>query len=338
MAVREKVTSHDAETGTVLTVYLDQNKWIDLARAATGHPRGKQFEPLLEELTAAARDGRARFPLSLTHYLETGKKADRKKRMELATTMLTLAGHVRIAPAQRIVPWEIRRAMVEEFDLDVEVQDIEIFGDGVAHAAGSEDLSSAVLDRIGDLALPEDVRVEVERSGRAAYEAMILADVLPAGVSHPLRDGLRQVRDRTDARFVEGQRDVADAILEHGRHRLADIMLATAYSDIRLPIAEAAFELGLQPPQVVEHIEGIIRRTSSRWVEMKLRHQRQANSQIQWQGNDLNDVIALSIAVPYCDVVVTERSWSSMINAAKANERFGTTVTPRLRDVLDMLA
>ena len=29
-----------AKLDAVLTVYLDQNKWIDLARAETGHPLG----------------------------------------------------------------------------------------------------------------------------------------------------------------------------------------------------------------------------------------------------------------------------------------------------------
>lgn len=98
------------EDGSMLTVYLDQNKWIDLARAETGHPDGEPFVETLAVLKKAVDDGRARFPLSAAHYYETGKQRDRKKRIELATTMVRLAGTLRIAPPHTIVPWEIQRA------------------------------------------------------------------------------------------------------------------------------------------------------------------------------------------------------------------------------------
>ena len=71
---------------------------------------------------------------------------------------------------------------------------------------------------------------------------------------------------------------------------------------------------------------------------MTLRHQRQANPQKAWEGNDLNDVTALAIAVPYSDVVVTERSWAALVNAAKVGHRFDTLVTRSLQDVVDRLA
>ena len=61
-------------------------------------------------------------------------------------------------------------------------------------------------------------------------------------------------------------------------------------------------------------------------------------AQMAWHGNDLNDVIALSVAVPYCDVVVTERSWSSMLAAVKVPQRYDTLVTPSPQDVVDRLA
>jgi hypothetical protein len=44
--------------------------------------------------------------------------------------------------------------------------------------------------------------------------------------------------------------DVADLIKRHGRHRLEELTLATAYTDIRIPLAEASFELGLDPKRV----------------------------------------------------------------------------------------
>jgi hypothetical protein len=51
---------------------------------------------------------------------------------------------------------------------------------------------------------------------------------------------------------------------------------------------------------------------------------RQSNPQKRCEGYDLNEVAALSIAVPYCDIVVNERSYTGLINTNKINQSFGT--------------
>jgi hypothetical protein len=115
-------------------------------------------------------------------------------------------------------------------------------------------------------------------------------------------------------------------------------MLAAAFADICEPLTLTATELGITADQLADNAAEIIDQIPSRWVEMKLRTQRQANPQKVWEGNDLNDVLALSIAVPYCDVVVTEKSWAALVNAAKVGERFDTWVTRDLEDVVERLS
>ncbi len=337
-APSQSVVGAGGEDGSVITVYLDQNKWIDLARAETGHPDGEPFFETLALLKKAVDDGRARFPLSAAHYYETGKQRDRKKRMELATTMVRLAGSLRIAPPHTIVPWEIQRALVEVFDLPLAVPDFELFGDGVAHAFSAPALRYSAPTEWHGIPLPSKWQEELQRRAGPAFEAMILASVTPEGMPDEMRLTMHDFKNLTDDRFVHGQEEVATAVKQHGRHRLEEIMLATAYADIRMPIAEASYGLGLEPEQIGDNWRRILEAIPSRWVEMKLRHQRQANPQKAWQGNDLNDVTALAIAVPYCDVVVTEKSWASMLCAAKVPERFKTTVTRSLHDVADRLA
>lgn len=322
----------------MLTVYLDQNKWIDLARAETGHSAGKPFVEALAVLKEAVDQGRARFPLSAAHYYETGKQKDRRKRMELATTMIRFAGALRIAPPHTIVPWEIERALVEVFHLPTGGSSLELFGSGVAHAFSAPTLRYTAPTEWQGIELPVERQDELKRRAGPAFEAMILASVLPEGLPDPMRIVFHDFKNLTDDRFVQGQQEVAEALKKHGRHRLADLMLATAYTDIRMPVAEASFRLGLNPEQVGGRWRQIVEAVPSRWVEMKLRHQRQANPQKAWEGNDLNDVTALAIAVPYCDVVVTEKSWSSLLNAAKVGDRFGHLVTPSLQDLVDRLA
>lgn len=322
----------------MLTVYLDQNKWIDLARAETGHPKGDAFVETLAVLKRAVDEGRARFPLSAAHYYETGKRGDRKSRMELAATMVRVAGTLRIAPPHAIVPWEIQRALVEVFAFPSVVPDLPLFGPGVAHALSAPTMRFPVPTELNGVPLPPELQRHLLQRGTAIFEEMLLAAVVPDGMPDSMRLVLHDFKNLTDARFVQGQERVADFLQQVGRHRLEDLMLRTAFEDIRAPLREAATRVGVDAEQLSYNGRALIEAMPSRWVEMKLRHQRQANPQKVWEGNDLNDVTALAIAVPYCDMVVTERSWSAMLAAAKVPERFGTTVTPRLQDVADRLA
>ncbi|GCB01841.1 hypothetical protein NCCNTM_54750 [Mycolicibacterium sp. NCC-Tsukiji] len=321
----------------VLTVYLDQNKWIDLARAATGHPKGAAFVETLSVLTQAVDDGRARFPLSCAHYLETGKQHDRTKRIELSRTMLRLARQIRIAPSHTVVPWEIRRALISVFGLQRAIPDLELFGAGVAHAFSAPSLRYTAPTQWQEV-LPPTLLNALQARGEAVFEARVLADDMPEGGPQIGSLRLRDHINLTGDRFVEGQQTIAAWIGELGRGRLKDVMLATAFVDISEPLSLAATVLGITADQLADNAQDIIEAIPSRWTEMKLRHRRQANPQKAWEGNDLNDVISLSTAVPYCDVVVTERSWAAHINAEKVSDRYGTLVTPHLHALVDRLA
>lgn len=167
------------------------------------------------------------------------------------------------------------------------------------------------------VSLPTEWQQELQRRAAPVFEAMILASATPEGMPDEMRLTMHDFKNLTDNRFVQGQEEVAAVVKQHGRQRLEDIMLATAYTDIRVPVAEASHRLGLEPEQVGDNWRQILEAIPSRWGEMKLRQQRQANPQRAWQGNDLNDVTALAIAVSYCDVVVTETSWASLLSEGR---------------------
>jgi hypothetical protein len=324
----------------VLTVYLDQMKWIDLARAETGHALGADFVEPLKVLKRAAADGQARFPLSAAHYFETGKQQNARRRIALTATMTRLAGTLRMAPPHVIVPWEIRQALIKVFDLPDIVPELKLFGPGVAHALASPTLRYTAPDEYEGLQLPDSVRRDLQNSVEPQYEEMILSSTTPEGMPDEMRLVLGDIKSLTDDRFVNGQNDVATAIKKLGRNRLVDVMLGTAVADIIDPLIEAAEELGVSLDDdffVADRMASFIKQMPSRSVEMFLRTKRQGNPQEAWEGNDLNDVTALAVAVPYCDVVVTERSWSAMLNVAKVPQQFGTLVTRRLEDVIDLL-
>ena len=85
-------------------------------------------------------------------------------------------------------------------------------------------------------------------------------------------------------------------------------------------------------------VQHFLENVPSRWVTRELRRVRHRNRQQQWQRGDLNDVNALSVATPYCDVVVTERQWARHLNHEGLAEKYGTVVIHDLTELPSLLA
>jgi hypothetical protein len=213
--------------------------------------------------------------------------------------MVRLAGLVRIAPPQAMVPRELSGALVRVLGLSQTLLPLVVFGSGAAHAFAKPGFVYAAPAEWRGIDLPSTILPELQRRGTAAWEALLLASVAGAEGQEDARVEMNRVKRETDVRFVQGQEEIAAQVRQHGRQHIADILLASVYRDIREPLAKAALDLGLsQVEGLGEKFGAIVESTPSRWVEMKLRQQRQANPQKTWHGNDLNDIIAPSIAVP----------------------------------------
>lgn len=324
----------------MITVYLDQNKWIDLARAATGHPLGESYRDTLRQLREAASEGRATFVLSCAHYFETARASDPQKRIDVATVMLELSGSKTIAPPHVIVPWELDRALAQLHRLEEAVDDPEIFGQGATHAFNSPALAYRAPAEFNGMPLSAQVRAQLSVLCGPMYELQLLADAGLLSVPGLPRLQIETHKQLTDAKFVDGQNMVRDHLDTRGRQHLRTAMLGTAVADVMSPLIAATERLGVDLGAMLGNpaqLEELIARTPSRWVEMELRRLRQANPQKAWEGNDLNDLTALSITIPYCDIVVTERMWTGLINQAKVGDRFGTSVIRSVSELPAML-
>jgi hypothetical protein len=66
-------------------------------------------------------------------------------------------------------------------------------------------------------------------------------------------------------------------------------------------------------------------------IEIKTAWHRKSDK--RWTPNDIDDIDALSLAVPYCDIVVTEKGCHHLLNAARLGHRMRTTILRRLNDL-----
>ena len=61
------------------------------------------------------------------------------------------------------------------------------------------------------------------------------------------------------------------------------------------------------------------------------------NPQRRIAANDLRDVEFYQVAIPYANVLATEKHWASIIKHTKLDARFGTRIVKDLADLPDAL-
>jgi hypothetical protein len=86
-----------------------------------------------------------------------------------------------------------------------------------------------------------------------------------------------------------------------------------------------------------EGMERLLRSVPTVFVHRELRRLRHEGSPKAWDKNDLVDLTALSSAIVYCDVVVTERLWTALVQRTNLQQRFGTTVARDLKSLVPHL-
>jgi hypothetical protein len=106
-----------AEAGSIVLVeprivYLDLNKWIDLARAEAGKDQEK-YASVLRACEDRVSAGYAIFPLSSEHFMEVAKIADDSRRARLASLMARLSNGWLIASPSSLLTSELRREIAE---------------------------------------------------------------------------------------------------------------------------------------------------------------------------------------------------------------------------------
>lgn len=125
------------------------------------------------------------------------------------------------------------------------------------------------------------------------------------------------------------------------RGRLRDVVAAREVWYELSDIVEAALERrGLAWGDVLDDRESMRRFTEvmpSTYVAIALKTTRHRDATLRWTANDINDIDALSLAVPYCDVVVTEKFAHHVLAVSRVAERTNTIVLRRLPDLLEHL-
>lgn len=336
-----RLDSAQQKAWNMLRIYLDQNKWIDLARAAVGHPRGKDFEDALAVCRAAVQSGAVSFPLDLYRYWETGRRGADRSRNQFVDVMRELSRQHTMMTPFGVLDYELDCALQRRYGYPSRPRTPQLFGMGIRHIAGNR-ITRPDLDNVPDEAnaFPPGVRDQL----RTVVSQYLEEALLRAGPSTYRELGFDPTDSSFGEQFVDFENLVADTLEHHNiTGEAIDVAIrATDFSDIRPALTTALGNIGITYEQfendhtVSDRIR-FVDDLPTRYVTNVLRSAKHRQKQQKWEPHDFVDIVALPVAAVYCDVVVTEKQWVHRMRQGKIHERYSTRILSNVNELIDVI-
>jgi hypothetical protein len=293
------------------TIYLDQKDWSTLANAIFDPGRVQSAAELeaAHRLIELAKAKRVVLPVSAGHMQETCQDSIGERRYRRALTMLQLSAGWRLTDPLALRRRELRTALSARYHRPGPAAPpaVTLDPDALFRGRGVPQASDTTPDPDGLAQLHE-----VVTASSAHIDTLLDTESVPA---HPV-DG-----------WVESLQSFADFLRDNprGRELLRQRTWAKFVSDSSKELVEESWSIGITPAQMSEwtmqHAEADVRRMPSLGLFREVIHEKLSDTGLQWESNDLTDMIYLTAASGYCDQVVGERSHTSHIN--NSNRRLG---------------
>ena len=316
------------ETPPSFLIYLDQKDWIYLAQVFFKKPNGEKFVEALDVITALVEQNKVVVPLSGVHMMETATPADRDRRERLARFMIKISRCWCIPPFMTVRNLEIMYAIGKQFKCAVTNRiKQKLIRKGLPYALGMELKIEGVPANMAaeamEFALSEEVAVKM----------------LVDGVERETVKKLRE-DDEKAATTLEDIRSKAMTLTDDMRHR---VEVAKMMLDILMPVLQAELRsLGLDfrtladsfnsPDDWLNFFHSIP--TMDVFLTLGFHRDKQAGRAVD--RNDLKDIGALTMAIPYCDVVVTENFFGHVANATGLAKKYGSVVITDVTQLPDI--
>ncbi|MBX3037385.1 MAG: hypothetical protein KF758_10805 [Anaerolineales bacterium] len=314
-----------------LIVYLDQNKWIDLAKAQVGRADGQKYQAVLEKITEVVDQGKAIFPLSWIHFVETRKKHNLKKRKELAKVMAEISQGIAIVPKSKIMNWELERAIAMAFG-ETPSPMPSVFGYGMSMIFGRNFIEKEMNSQL-HLKTPYLVdRAKSVLSDKEATVSFLVGD--DEDLNSKVVNGLRDINEPFVAKMEKSRKqDKRDNDDFQERLYLAVLTKELQPKLIALlgnhgKTVSDFFSLGL------DNVRKFFHDVPTLDIEIGLALSLNKHWDRKLKVNDTSDIAFACISIPYCDVVVTEVFLRTLVMRQKLDKKYDTKVISDLNDLL----
>lgn len=305
-------------------IFIDQNKWIDFGRVEAKKNAHPELALLYENLISAVEHGKAIFPLTSSHIIETSKRNDPVSRQHVAMAQVRLSkGFVFRSKKSRLLV-EMCNALRRIFDEKtsnfpgnwvIAAGFMQAFEDLDLLVATDKDLETSLL--INDHLNPQylyleymmnsddTLRREAHSNTRAESEALIkrIEQRRLFGSNYP--PAMRK-RAYSANIFIDHQNLLAEALQ----------ITSHTFDDLRACGDQA--------------IVNFINDVPTLNVEIEIASKLELRS-CKIETNSLFDMASFSTAIPYSKYIVAEKDFVSLAKQAKLHDRYKTNISHSLK-------
>lgn len=335
-----------------ISIYLDQLHWIHLAQASTNHKNGEPYQEVYRHLLALKGAGKIVCPLSLTHYMELSATGSYRQRTDVATVMAALSGFRTMASASVLRPAEIEQALHKHFGKPETPAQPQPFGFGVSYAASGktsmvkirsrtfsmEELAAkpSVINKIKELELQFTAQAEFEIL-RGPHDSMV--QELRDNYGYAPEEAEKIARQRATNEEELAQRLAADPNLNKKFDNI--VMARYIIREMGTALQHALTKAGMTVEdlfaQGADNVTKFVHAIPTADVFVAFTKANLKNLHRGWKKNDIHDMDALTIAIPYCDIVVTEKHAHAQMTNAGMGKKYGTKLLRNIEDLLDAI-
>jgi hypothetical protein len=315
-------------------IYLDQWVYVELLRSYKGY--SPEYATTCKRLIESAQNGVNTFPFSIAHLVETSKRAKLSSRKDLMKLIFDLSKFNTIRPWPQIIDLEIRNAILKSLNCDPYNVSSYVFGKELAHCIGGK---VKIVSKTSGKSITE-IPSEIEDG---FYSALTDSDTM---VNALCQDGIMEFIEQGIQEEKDLAKELEELRIEKYSHpdKKMRYKINTArffITFIKDKFIKSVLEFEELDPK--EYIQYIFSSEESRYEFLKsiptayvfhiLTYAQNQNSSRAIDPNDFWDIAALSIAVPYCDVVVTEREWANILNQKKIGDMYNTKIIHSIDDL-----
>lgn len=331
-------------------VYLDLNHWINLAKASLG--RGTEpYGLLLDALRRARKRRSIRIVLSVPFVEEFSAIKNPRQRDDIVALIDELTDFEYLAGLPDVFRLELQALLNARVGgMGMGWTPISLVGNSMLHGFGRVG-GLKVIDEATGLDVTDVARAESFRGDpnwlskvERRAERELLAGPRDSEIEELRADGYQPERSREshdnnvliEQYFADQQLDdhwrkgrLLDVVA--GRHLSLELidMLTLELQSRGLGLSDIAVECeqNLELPLSMP--------ASAVFVGLKTQYHRDRNR--RWTANDLHDIAALALAIPYCDVVFTDASARNAAVTAGLDKAMRTSMPRSPADLAHLL-
>ena len=316
----------------MISIYLDQNKWIEMARVLYKNDGAPEIKSVIDRVSSGVLKGSICIPISDIHVMEIAKIGSNRQRSQLASLFVDFSNGWFFKNRQSRIEYELQKAVANAFNVSQ---------DKTLHP---EPFCRSLLEAFGEInTLADSMEVSPETlsllNSQLDSKSQILSflefrDEARRRLSiHHVKRNLNELKMRIEKRRAL-VKDHPSSFRTRAYHAALMIDSQDRLIGALDKIKKTKHDFSGLPYSI---IQSLYNHVPCYDVEICLAIQLEQQTSRSLELNDIYDIGALTGAIPYCDVVVTENLWVDLASRAELDKKYDTKLLSRLSQLSEIL-